>query len=145
MKNKKRVFVGTLVLIILVLLCYKIFFRSEYENHVSSFSKVSAPTVEDKIQNKEDFILYIGRETCPECVHFVPVLSEVAGSEKIKVLYLDSTNTEKSKELKEFRDKYEIMYVPSLLIFKEGKVNFPKIPSNKDEMINILKGYGIIE
>ncbi len=101
--------------------------QSDYKDQVSSFSQVNIQLVEDKIDKNKDFILYIGRETCPECINFVPLLSEIAREENVKVLYLDSTNTDKSKDIKEFRDKYSITYVPSLLIYKDGKVNFPKI------------------
>lgn len=35
------------------------------------------------------------------------------------------------------------MYVPSLIIYKEGDIAFPKIPKNKEDMDSILKAYGI--
>ena len=145
MNKQRKVLLILLVSLIVILLSINTCHQSDYKNQISSFSQVNIQLVEDKIAKKEDFILYIGRETCPECVNFVPLLSETAREGNVTVLYLDSTNTDKSRDIKEFRDKYSITYVPSLLIHKDGRVNFPKIPLNKDDMSNIFKGYGIIK
>lgn len=142
MKNKKWIFV---IFLIIVLLCYIILksqSKDEYQKSIQTFDMVCISDIENKVKKDQDFILYIGRETCPDCRDFAPVLSEVAKDNDLKVLYLDSTDTEKTKNLKDFRDKYNILYVPSLLISKDGNLYTPEIPESKDELEKILSSYG---
>lgn len=142
MKNKKRIFV---IFLIIVLLCYIILksqSKDEYQKSIQTFDIVDISDIDNKVKKGQNFILYIGRETCPECRVFAPILSEVAKDNNLKVLYLDSTDTEKTKNLKDFRDKYNILYVPSLLISKGGNLYTPEIPESKDELEKILSSYG---
>lgn len=142
MKNKKWIFV---IFLIIALLCYIILksqSKDEYQKSIQTFDIVGISDIENKVKNDQDFILYIGRETCPDCRDFAPILSEVAKDNDLEVLYLDSTDTEKTKNLKDFRDKYNILYVPSLLISKDGNLYTPEIPESKDELEEIFLSYG---
>lgn len=142
MKNKKWIFV---IFLIIVLLCYIILksqSKDEYQKSIQTFDMVGISDIENKVKKDQDFILYIGRETCPDCRDFAPILSEVAKDNDLEVLYLDSTDTEKTKNLKDFRDKYNILYVPSLLISKDGNLYTPEIPESKDELEEIFSSYG---
>lgn len=142
MKNKKWIFV---IFLIIVLLCYIILksqSKDEYQKSIQTFEIVGISDIDNKVKINQNFILYIGRETCPDCRVFAPILSKVAKDNDLKVLYLDSTDTEKTKNLKDFRDKYNILYLPSLLISKDGNLYTPEIPESKDELEKILSSYG---
>lgn len=89
--------------------------------------------------------MYIGRETCPVCRDFVPILYDYSNNNDTKVYYLDSTNTDQDKELKKFRDDNSIMYVPSLMICVNKKITFPKIPEDVEDLDRILKASGFTE
>lgn len=119
--------------------------RSDYKKQVGSFIKVKAQDIEQLIESDENIILYIGRETCPACRDFVPILYDYSNNNDINVYYLDSTETDKDKELKKFRDDNNIMYVPSLMVCVDKKITFPKIPESADDLDRILKATGFIE
>lgn len=89
--------------------------------------------------------MYIGRETCPACRDFVPILYDYSNNNDTKVYYLDSTNTDQDKELKKFRDDNSIMYVLSLMICVNKKITFPKIPEDVEDLDRILKASGFTE
>lgn len=116
--------------------------KSEYQKITNNFTKVDVKQIENNIENKKEFVLYIGRESCPSCVSFVPILNESAKDLGIEILYLDSTDTERRPDIREFRNKHNIMYVPSLVIVKENKLVFPKVPENRNDMDKIFKGFG---
>lgn len=50
--------------------------ESDYVKAVKSYQAISIDEVEQKVQDEEEFILYIGRETCSYCRDFVPKLTE---------------------------------------------------------------------
>lgn len=119
--------------------------RSDYKKQVGSFIKVKAQDIGQLIDSDENIILYIGRETCPACRDFVSILYDYSNNNDINIYYLDSTKTDKDKELKKFRDDNNTMYVPSLMIFVDKKITFPKIPESADDLDRILKATGFID
>lgn len=106
---------------------------NEYKSYVisaSKFIKVDVPNLQSKIDNGEDLLLYTGRITCPYCRKLVPQLATLISNHQLypylndeKVYYLDSENTDWDSELKNFRNKYGIDTVPSVIYFKDNRYN----------------------
>lgn len=48
-------------------------------------------------------------------------MRELSLKEEINILYLDSEDTQKNVELKEFRNQYGVKYVPSIIFFDKNK------------------------
>lgn len=145
MRKHKKIFILSVLIVLVVFVFILITNRSDYKKQVGSFNKVNAQDIEQLIDSDENIILYIGRETCPACRDFVPILYDYSNNNDINVYYLDSTETDKDKELKKFRDDNNIMYVPSLMICVNKKITFPKIPENVEDLDRILKATGFIE
>ncbi|WP_238138663.1 thioredoxin, partial [Streptococcus suis] len=78
--------------------------------------------MEQKIQNEEEFILYIGRETCPYCRDFVPKLTEAVEQSHATIYYLDSESDPNGK-IQQFRQSQGLATVPSLTYYKSGKLS----------------------
>ena len=145
MRKHKKIFILTVLIVLVVFVFILITNRSDYKRQVGSFIKVKAQDIEQLIDSDENIVLYIGRETCPACRDFVPILYDYSNSNGINVYYLDSTETDKDKELKKFRDDNNIMYVPSLMICVNKKITFPKIPEDVEDLDRILKATGFID
>ncbi|HFI0273151.1 TPA: thioredoxin domain-containing protein [Streptococcus suis] len=96
--------------------------ESDYAKAVKDFQEISIEDLEEKLGTDEDFILYIGRETCPYCRAFVPKLHQAAKETEIPVLYIDSDEDPTGK-LELFRQASGIKTVPSLTYFKDGKLS----------------------
>lgn len=142
MKKNKNILVVSVLIVLVVFIFLLLSNRSEYKKQVELFKKVKAQDIEQLIERDENFLLYIGRETCPACRDFVPILHDYSNNKDIIVYYLDSTETDKDKELKKFRDDNNIMYVPSLMVCVNKKINFPKIPEDVESLDRILKATG---
>ena len=145
MRKHKSIHILSVLIVLVVFIFILITNRSDYKKQVGSFIKVKAQDIEQLIESDENMILYIGRETCPACRDFVPILYDYSNNNDTKVYYLDSTNTDQDKELKKFRDDNSIMYVPSLMICVNKKITFPKIPEDVEDLDRILKATGFIE
>lgn len=96
--------------------------ESEYRQAVNSYQTISISELEEKLDRQDDFILYIGRETCPYCRAFVPKLTQAVEETGKTVFYLDSENDPDGK-IDLFRQVSGLKTVPSLTYFKSGKLN----------------------
>lgn len=96
-----------------------------YSELVGNFMKVKVSEIYEMQENEISFFLYTGRESCEYCVEFVYELSHAAEHMGIEIYYLDSVTEyeQSSEELKQFRDLYDIKYVPSLIYFEGAKLN----------------------
>ncbi|MBP7912681.1 MAG: thioredoxin [Streptococcus sp.] len=96
--------------------------ESEYRQAVKAYQTISISELEEKLDRQDDFILYIGRETCPYCRAFVPKLTQAVEETGKTVFYLDSENDPDGK-IDLFRQVSGLKTVPSLTYFKSGKLN----------------------
>ena len=90
-----------------------------YQEAMTYVKKIHLSEVQEKIDNKEDFILYIGRESCPFCQKFAPILAVAIQKTNQTVYYLDNDSKER-KDITAFAHDMNIKTVPSLSSFKKG-------------------------
>lgn len=89
-----------------------------YSHAELNFVRITADELNVKIDEENPFFLYTGRATCQWCRKMVPILSKVIKEINIEMFYLDSENTETDESLSDFREKYGIKTVPSIIYFK---------------------------
>lgn len=99
----------------------------DYNSYVKSFDLINTDETNHLLDQDKSFILYTGRITCPHCRIFVPKLyTAVSNLEEnnveVGIYYLNSEN-DKDLGLENFRNKYDIPYVPDLSYFKDGVVS----------------------
>lgn len=93
--------------------------EEDYQKAVANFKEVKIDEVLAKIEKKEDFVLYVGRQTCPYCVKLAPGLDAAKADLGVDIYYLDSEKTNETMD--KFFDDYKLEYVPSLLNFSKGE------------------------
>ena len=150
-------------------------FKQEYEEVNNSIGAVKIEIDEDnpivyldnykelnnKIENKDSFILYLGFPTCPWCRNIIPVLFDSVKENNIDNIYYMNTreiNTDDYDKLIELVYEYltedsegnKSLYVPDVYFFNKGNIvgnhlgsvdsqTDPTIPLNK-EQVKELKG-----
>ena len=96
--------------------------EDEYLQNVDRFNKLNMKEIYSKFENKETFVLYLGRKTCPHCRKFSPILREFNILYGNKLNYYDIESPDLDKDAKVFLSKLKIPGVPAVLYVKEGKV-----------------------
>ena len=96
--------------------------EDEYLQNVDRFNKLNIKEIYSKFENKETFVLYLGRKTCPHCRKFSPILREFNSLYGNKLNYYDIESPDLDKDAKVFLEKLQIPGVPAVLYVKEGKV-----------------------
>ncbi len=89
--------------------------QKAYEQTVLNFVELNAQQVEERLENGEKTILFIGKPVCPYCQKFVPKLNHVRENNELTVHYLNSLNTQTDPEIKALRDKMEVPLVPQIV------------------------------
>ena len=84
------------------------------------FTPILAQEAEQYLKTADEFILFIGRPTCPYCRRFEPKLTQVAKDNDLTVYYLNSENQDSVTQ--DLRLTYNIPTVPALVVAKSGKV-----------------------
>ncbi|MBC1340711.1 thioredoxin family protein [Listeria welshimeri] len=92
-----------------------------YINSVS-YNNLNSFLANDKDKN---ILIYVGRPTCGDCTEFEPQLIKQIKENKLqeKMIYLNVAETRKNeKEWEKFKNKYKILYTPTLAVFRNGKL-----------------------
>ncbi|RRD94630.1 hypothetical protein EII15_22330, partial [Bacillus licheniformis] len=90
---------------------------------VSTFQATTFAEANEKMNAGDEFFLYIGREDCPACKKFVPLLKKIREEKGFDVLYVDA-NVE-DPDFPEMIAKYRLEYIPILM--KSSGKSFTKL------------------
>lgn len=101
-----------------------------YEDKVSKFTSLMASDATKKINENENFFLYLGRNNCPDCQEFVPKLYNLAISKKLNIYYVDTINS-KDDELIKLRKELGVATVPSFYFISQ---QISKLDLGKEEL-----------
>ncbi|HGM4565452.1 TPA: thioredoxin domain-containing protein [Streptococcus pyogenes] len=87
-----------------------------FEEIVANFIPSSVAEVTSAIASGKDMIVFLGRSSCPYCRCFAPKLAQVATDNQKEVYFVDSENAADAAELAAFRENYQLVTVPALLV-----------------------------
>lgn len=144
MRKKVIIILLSLILIsLLTIIVYKSFSKPK------TYIEINFNKLQKKVTNEEDFILFIGSETCSHCSKYKKTINRVIEDYKIYVYYIDISKLEDS-EYAYLNSHFPFSGTPTTLVVKDGKIYEPQICSIKgaqsyDYTINKFKKAGIIK
>ena len=143
MKDKKNIIIIIIIIVLGIGLSYLLF------NSNSNLIELDYHNLENKINNKESFVVCISRTTCSHCNDYKPKLRKVANKYKINIYYTDidkynKTDLEKFNKLISFDGG-----TPVTIFIKNGeeKTTATRIEGDvsTDKIIDKLKKNGFID
>lgn len=146
-KNKKSIIYSlSLLSVVLISGCTNVkeIETKTYKEYVSDFKSLSFDSVINRIEDNQNYLLYIGRESCSYCQIFVPKLHRASELENVEIYYWDVENIDKNNlEIDEFLNYYQVEYTPTLLKLN-GYISFESIDFDSenvsiDELRDIVK------
>lgn len=114
----------------------------------TSLKKITYDELNQKMKNKETFVLYIGSKDCSHCAEFKPTLETVIKKYKLEVYYIDMSLVSE-EQYNAVKEKTGLNGTPTVLVVEKGKSkSTDRIVGTKDEEsvieffkeINIIKG-----
>lgn len=122
-------------------------------NKLTTYEEISYDEFTKKIENKEDFILFIGSETCQHCAAFKDTVNSVVKNYQIKIYYIDINKFDDSEKNK-FKTIINFNATPTTVFIKNGleltdengNVTIYRISGNiaYEKVINKIKKAGFI-
>lgn len=140
MKDKKNIII---IIVLGIGLGYLLF------NSNSNLIELDYHNLENKINNKESFVVCISRTTCSHCNDYKPKLRKVANKYKINIYYTDIDKYTKT-DLKKFNNLISFDGgTPVTIFIKNGeeKTTATRIEGDvsTDKIIDKLKKNGFID
>ena len=81
---------------------------------------ISLKKLEEKLNNKESFVLYVGNEQCSHCVAYMPTLTKVLDKYNIDIYHLDNSKLSE-KEYTKFKEYINISGTPTIVFIENGE------------------------
>lgn len=145
--KKKIIGIGIIVIIVLALV---ILFITAHNQKSSNKYLIELSKIElkEKIDNKEDFILVISRESCSHCAEYLPVLENVLTDYKVKGYYID-TDSYSEDDKKYVNELAKISGTPTTIFIENGEektvINRIVGTATRNEIVEALENKGYIK
>ena len=141
MNSKKVLILLSLLLIIIVTFTAYLTTlpQTEYQIAIKRLQKISLEAVEQKIQHKESFYLYTGREGCPYCQKFAPKLAKAVDKTETTVYYLDSEHIDKTS-WNNFKTTVGFKTIPNLTCFTNGTV-YDRLSDASQASVEVIESF----
>lgn len=133
---KRWILKGLLVLCIIGIILGIYFILN---NRIKTYTKIDYKEYSDMVENKKDFILYIGSADCSHCQEFQPILEQFIKNYQLDIKYID-ISVLKDKEYLVLKNKTKLSGTPTIVIFKSGIVE-----SGNDNKIQGTVSYDKLE
>ena len=93
----------------------------EFTEAIAGLKTMDIASITEKIDQKENFIAFMGFSGCPFCQRFAPKLKEALGEQK--AYFIPSREANDFENIQAFRRTHNIPTVPALIVVKNGEVN----------------------
>lgn len=134
-KNKK-------IFLFLIIVCISVFFivsilNMPYKDESKQLIMLNTTDWSNIINENEETFVYVGKESCEQCLKFKPLLENVVKNHRLEFYYFDTDINEDIKD--EIIKRYNIIAVPSIVVLKDD--DFYIIMDSDNNMIieEILK------
>ena len=115
--------------------------KQTYDDYISALSPVTYQQMLEKADISEEYIVYIGRESCPSCQVFAKILYDIRTENDLHIYYWDLKNLNKNSEEYIFLEEIDVDAIPALV--KHSKSGYqqlikPNTPITKKLLLKIL-------
>lgn len=132
MKNKWLI---VFCIFVIALIATSLFFKDNPEDY---YNDITYSELNDKINDKKDFILYIKQTDCNHCKSFTPKFTGVLSKYSLKADVLNLTNLSDDEREKAI-ELLKIDGTPAVFFYKDGVKTDVNIEGDKDKDLIIQK------
>ena len=120
MKNKSNIFY-IIIVIAIILIAFILIATINNNNNKASLINLTYKQIEEKIDNKDSFILVVSQSTCTHCATYKPKLEKISKKYNIDIFDIDY-DLENKKTQNKFLEEFDLDGSTPITIFiKNGK------------------------
>ncbi len=114
----------------------------------SKLNYISVSELQEKINNKESFMLVVSQTGCPHCEQYLPELESALKEYNFPAFVINLTNLN-SEDAKTFSNMVKVTGTPTSIFYKNGEettsLNRINGSVSKSNLVERLKSLGYIE
>lgn len=112
-----------LYILLIILSIFIVIWSKNSLVQIDPFKDISESGINQLLQKNERAIIYIGRDTCPDCIRYKPKLTSFLKKEKKQIRYFDVSGSEQQiSEYRTYYNKLGIKGVPAVFKIENGQV-----------------------
>lgn len=115
---------------------------------LTTYEEIDYEKFTEKMENKDDFILFIGSETCQHCTAFKETVNKVVTKYQVKIYYIDINKFDEIEKNK-FKTYINFSATPTTVFIYSGeeKTTYNRINGNLgyDKVIDRMTKEGYIK
>lgn len=136
MKKKLNLLVIISIIIFISVVLFVIFGQDKNKYLI----EVTYAEYKEKVNNKENFILFIKQDGCKHCESFTPKFESVVNSHKVTAYYINLSKLT-TEDRASFSSEVHVSGTPIVVFFENGKEldTYSRINGNKDRDLIIRK------
>jgi len=115
-------------------------------NKYRTYTELSFKELQNKIDNKDSFVLVIGSNSCSACAIYKKTMEQVIKDKQVEIFYLDNDKLTEDESSKIY-SKYVITGTPTTIFIENGveTSTYDRLYNvGYNDVVNKLKKYGII-
>lgn len=111
-----------------------------------TYKEITYEDFKSKIENKDDFILFIGSETCSACSAYKYTVNKIVENYHLEINYIDISKLDE-KELGKLKSVVNFNGTPTTAFIKNGKESEKRIVGNQkySKVVEKLEDYNYIK
>lgn len=138
-------FILSLIVIpfIFITACQKITPISLETGDYTTYYELNSDQLVEKLNNQDDFLLYISSVTCTSCAEFKPILEQVIAANKVKIYKIEA-----DEFFKPSNHYISYQFTPTIVIIENGKelmkvnaVDDAKVFESYDQFMKFYQKY----
>ena len=94
----------------------------QFQQDIQVLKELSIAEVEQLTKGSEQFVLFVGRGTCPYCRRFAPKFANVVRDNGLTGYFLNSEKSADLAAIQAYREQHGIKTVPGLVVAQAGQV-----------------------
>lgn len=141
----KKYKLALIIMIVFMVITSKILLsKNEYKKYLID---IDLNSISEKIENKESFVLFIGKEDCPACDEIYPKIEKDILEKKEIMYYYEINDANRDKSLAVLLDIFpELKFVPYISFVKDGKeIKNILLGGESDNLTELWESFKIIK
>lgn len=97
-------------------------YNNTYNGYMFFQKSINPKELNALIKNDNNAVIYIGKNTCSDCLNLFSKIKKILQNQNIETFYLDANKNRDEDLFKSVLQKLEVEMVPTILIIKNGVV-----------------------
>ncbi|MBO2705779.1 thioredoxin family protein [Lactiplantibacillus plantarum] len=113
----KKIILSLISLTVLI-----VFFTTISSANTGDTSESFVPVTEQQVNQMKNGVVYIGSDSCPDCINFKPTLESYLKSKGQTVNYFQIDKYVNDPDMRDLMERLNVEYIPTIVVIQNGRM-----------------------